>query len=93
MKVKIKFFTTLREITGKKEEQLELPENATLENALDELSRKYGTEFIDYLFEKGKIRSYLQILIDGKNLNQLQGKKTKLNDGCTIAILPPAGGG
>jgi len=93
LKVTVKFFTTLREITGKREEELEMPEVSTVGEVLDELSRRYGAHFADYVFEKGNVRPYLQILINGRNINLLQGLGTRVEEGDTIAILPPAGGG
>lgn len=93
LKIVVKFFTTLREITEKREEELTLPEITTVGEALDELARKYGARFIDYVFEKGQIRPYLQILLNGRNINLLQGLETRLEAGATLALLPPAGGG
>ncbi len=93
MKVTVKFFTTLREIVGKKDEQLFLPPQATLKDAIAALSRKYGTRFTDYSLEKGEIKPFLQILINGRNVGFLQRMETMLKEGDTIAILPPAGGG
>jgi len=91
--VNVRFFTTLREITGKKEEKFDLEKHATVENALDELSRRYGQPFIEYVFEKGEVKSYLQILVDGRSINLIDGIHTRLKDGNVLAILPPAGGG
>jgi len=61
---------------------------------LAHLSKKYGREFIEYLYdEKGNVRKYIQILINGRGINVLQGFETKLKEGDTVAIFPPVGGG
>ena len=91
--VKVKFFTTLRELTGKREEQVELPFNATVGELLDSLAKRYGPKFVEYVFEKGEVKPYLIIMVDGQSVSQLEGLKTRLKDGVTVAILPPAGGG
>jgi molybdopterin synthase sulfur carrier subunit len=94
MLVKVKYFTTLREIVGKKEEQIQLSQAFTLEALLKQLSRKYGEDFEDYIYDSlGNVRGHLQFLINGKSSSTEQGMKTKLRDGNELAILPPVGGG
>ena len=94
MKLKVKFFTSLREITGKKVDQIQLQSIITVEELLTRLSKKYGKEFREYLYnEKGKVHRYLSILVNGKSINVLQGLDTELKEGDTVAILPPVGGG
>jgi MoaD family protein len=91
MEVTVKFFTTLREITGKKEEKIVLDNHATVKDLLNTLLNKYGKAFGDYVFESSDIpRSSLQFLIDGVGITNLQ---TKLRNGCKVAIIPPVGGG
>jgi molybdopterin synthase sulfur carrier subunit len=94
MKVRVKFFTSLREITGKKEEEIQSPRTIRVKELLASLSEKYGREFTDYLYdERGKVRTYIQILVNGRGINVLQGFETELEEGDTIAIFPPVGGG
>lgn len=94
IKVKVKFFTTLREIVDKKEEQIELSRSVTVEALLRQLSKMYGKEFEDYVYDElGNIRGHLQFLVNGKSITALQGLKTKLKENDQIAILPPVGGG
>jgi len=94
IKVKVKFFTTLREIVGKKEEQIELSHSVTVEALLKQLTKTYGKELQDYVYDElGNVRGHLQFLVNGKSITALKGFKTKLNDSDQIAILPPVGGG
>lgn len=95
MRVAVKFFTTLREMTGKSEETVSLPENASMEDLLRRLSDKYGRKFEDYVFEKGgsETSQNLQFLIDGQSTATMDGKRTRLPPGCVVAIIPPVGGG
>jgi len=94
VQVTVKFFTTLREIVGKKEEQIEFSSPVTVEALLKQLSKIYGKEFVDYVFDElGNVRGHLQILVNGKSITTMQGSKTKMNSGDQIAILPPVGGG
>jgi len=94
IRVKVKFFTTLREIVGKKEEQIELSRSVTVDTLLRQLTKRYGKEFEDYVYDElGNVRGHLQFLVNGKSITALEGLKTKLREGDQVAILPPVGGG
>ena len=94
MNVEVKFFTSLREITGKKTEEIMLQNTITVKELLTTLSEKYGTNFHEYVYSKnGKVHGFLSFLINGKNINALEGFGTKLKPGDIVAILPPVGGG
>ena len=94
MKVEVKFFTSLREITGKKVDEIQLQNTITVDELLILLSEKYGKNFREYIYnKKGDVQEFLSFLVNGKNINVLQGFDTKLKQGDTVAILPPVGGG
>jgi molybdopterin synthase sulfur carrier subunit len=97
MQVKVRLFTSLREIIGKREESLNFPdrEMVTIEIALKVLSDKYGKPFMEYVYENetNKPKGFLQFLINGNSSTTMEGLKTELRDGDVLAILPPVGGG
>jgi len=94
MKVTVKFFTELRELTGKKEEEIELPNAITVADLLNLLSKRHGRGFTNYVYdERVRVRGHLQFLINGKSIITLQGFETKLKEGDNFAIIPPVGGG
>jgi len=94
MKVEVKFFTTLREITGKNIETIQLQNSITIDELINLLAEKYGKKFREYIYNKeGKVQDFLSFLVNGKNINVLQGFDTKLKQGDIVAILPPVGGG
>ncbi|MBN1784552.1 MAG: MoaD family protein [Candidatus Bathyarchaeota archaeon] len=94
MKIQVKFFTSLREITGKKTEEIQIQDTIAVEMLLTLLSEKYGKKFHEYVYTKnGKVQGFLSFLVNGKNINALEGFDTKLKQGDTVAILPPVGGG
>jgi molybdopterin synthase sulfur carrier subunit len=45
------------------------------------------------IFNGGGLKPYLAILKNGKHIYHLNGLETKLDDGDTVVIFPPAGGG
>ena len=94
MIVTVRFFTTLRELARKREEEVELESAVTVGDLMSILSEKHGRQFTDYLYDqKGNVRSYLMFLVNGKSITTLQGLKTELRDRDKVAILPPVGGG
>jgi molybdopterin synthase sulfur carrier subunit len=94
MKVEVKFFTSLREITGKKADEIPLQTVSTVEELLNLLSEKYGEKFREYIYDKkGNVQDFLSFLVNGRNINVLQGFDTELKQGDIIAIIPPVGGG
>lgn len=94
LKVTVRFFTTLREITGKKEEQIELTRPITVGSLLKQLSKRYGKEYDDYVYDElGDVRGHLQVLVNGQSVTAFRGLRTQLKDGDQVAVLPPVGGG
>ncbi|MCL1965796.1 MAG: MoaD family protein [Candidatus Bathyarchaeota archaeon] len=96
MQISIRYFTILREISGKKEETLAFPENQkiTIAETLKTLSDKYGKPFTDYLFDtKGQVKNFLQLLINGNSITTADKLAATLQNGDTLIILPPVGGG
>jgi molybdopterin synthase sulfur carrier subunit len=97
LQVSVRFFTSLREILGKKEETLEFPEGekVTVDNVLEKLKQRYGKPFVEYVYDQknGEMKGFLQLLVNGKSAATLNGMQTELDDGDVLAILPPVGGG
>jgi len=91
-RVVVKLFTSLREIAGTKETAVE---GESVRQILDELVQTYGDKFHNAIFDEktGNIRRYYSVLVNGRNVYLLGGLDTKLNDGDTISIFPPVGGG
>lgn len=97
MQISVRFFTALREITGKKEETLKFKDDqpVTITLVLDVLAKRYGKDFFEYVFDRrgGQVRSFLQFLVNGRSASTFDGLETKLADGEVLAIIPPVGGG
>ena len=90
MKIKVKLFTSLREITGEKMVEIDSPSKTTIKELLVIISKKFGARVEEYLFtEKAEVRRYIQVLVNGRT----KKLDTYLVEGDTIALLPPVGGG
>jgi MoaD family protein len=93
----VRFFTSLREITGKREETLEFRDSkkVTLDMVLKRLAERYGKSFVEYVYDSktGEVKGFLQFLVNGRSTSPLDGLSTELADGDVLAIIPPVGGG
>jgi molybdopterin synthase sulfur carrier subunit len=43
--------------------------------------------------DDGEVRSYITILVNGKNIREIEALATLLSDGDEVAIFPPVSGG
>ena len=97
VEVKVRFFTSLRQIVNTREENLRFADDGkvTVCLVLKMLSQQYGTPFIEYVYNRdtGVPKDFLQFLVNGNSTSTLNGLETKLKDGDVLAILPPVGGG
>ncbi len=82
--VKVKVFATLIDIVGKR--MLELSGPKTVKELLNELDNRFPG------FKKELEKGFI-ILVNGKNIEHLQGLETPINEDDTVSIFPPAGGG
>lgn len=102
----MKFFATFRELFDA-EKEVELKSGSTIQDLLNVIcdSRRRRQKIFD---RSGKLRPYVKILKNGRNIQFLEGVHielegedvrfqggvhTKLDDGDVVAIFPPVGGG
>ncbi len=97
MQVKVRFFTVLREVTGKKEEVLRFDDGneITVRKVIEVLTKRYGQPFNEYIFDQKncEVRGFLQFFINGLSISTSQGLDTELHEGDVVAVVPPVGGG
>jgi MoaD family protein len=97
LRILVRFFTILREITGKKEETLQFSkdEEVTLNRVLKRLSEKYGKAFDEYIYDHRtrEVKGFLQFLVNGRSVSSSEGFEAELSDGDILAIVPPVSGG
>lgn len=90
MIVKVRFYTTLRELAGSREEELTIKEDVTLADLIEVIASKYE-KARNYLYQKGEIRKTdpsIYFLVNGRNSRSLSGLHTKLKNNDVIEIIP-----
>jgi MoaD family protein len=90
MKIKVKYLGPVALVVKKKEEELEVSSRASIHELLRKLSILYGKDFESEVLEDDgeNIRNGMAITVNGKVIGQLDGMRTRLKMGDTIALLP-----
>lgn len=90
-KIELFFYGALAQIT--KEKRVEV-NGSTLNDVINRLTTKYGEQLKQRIYdEKGQLRRFINVYINGKDIRYLDRLNTKLKDGDKISVLPAAGGG
>ncbi|MCW4051148.1 MAG: MoaD/ThiS family protein [Candidatus Bathyarchaeota archaeon] len=92
--VNIRYYSMARDATGRKLEQVELPEGSTMRSLIHRLVENHGDELDRYVYDQdGELRDYLMYSVNDIDIVSLDGYDTLLSDGDTVLVLPPIGGG
>jgi len=87
--VKVKVSTAILE----KKADIQI-EAHNVEGALREMTERYGDKVKGRIFDgEGKLNKFLDIYVNGRNINLLNGLETALRDGDSITILRVVSGG
>lgn len=89
--IEIITFTKIKEIIGKKKFFYEA---SSVEDLLDKMFEEFGeilkTEILDI---NGDVKKHYRIIVNGRNINLLEGFKTILKEGDMVALMPAIAGG
>ncbi|MGC9105817.1 MAG: MoaD family protein [Thermoprotei archaeon] len=85
MKVRVRYFAFVKDVTGVSEELIET-DCHDVDCLLDQLKSKYGKEFSE-LLEKGRGGVRVVVLVDGS------AESRSLKEGSEVAVFPPPAGG
>jgi molybdopterin synthase sulfur carrier subunit len=94
MKINVKFLASIREIVGAHEIPFELNAGDSVKDLLEVLESRFGTDFKEAAgkpFEDENPR--IRFLVNGRDIDFLQGPGTELKEGDLVVLIPPVGGG
>ena len=93
--VEVKFLGVFRQFSGRNHVLVKLEEPSTVRKVIQKLTEAFSSEF-----ERGLVDPELEdprpnalILVNGKEINVLQGLETKVKDGDEIVLVPVSPGG
>ena len=92
MIIHVRSFASFRDILGK-ELSVELKDGSTVKDLLDDLTSTRQRLRSAVFDESGKVREYVILMKNRKNIESLGGLDTELAEGDEVAILPPVAGG
>jgi MoaD family protein len=86
-RVKVKLFANFREAAGVKEIDIDVDRVA---DVLEKLGKEFP-KLRELFYEEGRLREYVNIMVNGRNLRG--DVDYRLQDGDVVAIFPPVSGG
>lgn len=67
--------------------------STTVRSALDELSRRYPSLYVNICDETGAVRRHIGVFVNEDHIRDLNGLDTPLAPGDAVTILPAVSGG
>ena len=95
MRVKVQYLGLIRSRLGKREEEVDVKEGASLSDLLNKLTKTYG-ESLKSLFdadEENVLDPSFIVTVNGVLTGQLRGMKTRLKRGDRVALMTLISGG
>jgi molybdopterin synthase sulfur carrier subunit len=93
LKVQVKFLATIRLITEELSTELLCNPRDTTMTLIQKLVKKYGQKFKQVTMVGTNLKPGVKIIINGRDIDYLNGLFTQLKDGDVIVIIPPIAGG
>lgn len=92
--MKVNFYATLRDVTGQKTVDIDLPENATVRQLVDAMVERYPLLRDKLLNQDDKLWGHVHVFINGRDAPFLNDElQTVIKPDDTISVFPAVGGG
>jgi molybdopterin synthase sulfur carrier subunit len=92
--VKISFLSLLKDRIGVEELNMDLEDNATINDVFFKLFEKFGEDIKTVLVKKtGELNDHVVIMLNEKNIRSLDDLNTKIQNKDEITLLPAIAGG
>lgn len=95
MKVRVRSIALIKTLLGKAEMELELPGGTMIDGLLLRLSELGGERLAPYLAvpKEESAHAPLRVMVNGRDIAALEGRRTVLEDGDDVLIFIPIAGG
>ena len=91
--MKVKVYATLRPIIGGADVPTTVQPGQPVRDLVDEMAARWPDLRAEMLDADGNLQRRIQIMVNGRNIQFLDGLDTTLRAGDSVAIFPPVGGG
>lgn len=95
VKVKVHTILTLQEVIGRREVEVDLPQGTSLKGLISHMVGVWGERLSERLFKTGteELLPRIRIMVNGRDMQFVQGFETRLQDGDAVYLFPPVSGG
>ena len=92
--MKINFFATLRQITGQKTVEFEIPEGTAVMDLVEIVVTRFPLMRVELLDEDGNLYRHVHVFVNGRDAPYLEnGVDTAVKQDDIVNIFPAVGGG
>lgn len=92
--MKINFFATLRQITGQKTVEFEIPEGTAVMDLVEIVVTRFPPMRAELLDENGQLYRHVHVFVNGRDAPYLEnGLETTIKPTDVVNIFPAVGGG
>lgn len=92
MGIRVKMFASFQEIAGANEVELEVSDVRQIVNKLADMFPSLEGEMFPSA-DRGELRSRVKVMVNGRNIEFMDGLDTKVAEGDRVAVFPPVAGG
>ncbi len=94
MQISVHLFATYRNLIGKRQFNLDVPEDCDVQTALDQILILYPILKTHWCNQAGELMPHLFIILNHEDIASLpNGLNTQLKEGDELDFVPPVGGG
>ena len=95
MQVKIHYISLVKSYTNKSQEEITLPDKATLALLLDKIATSYGKPFSVEVYDPltKEVNPTFVAMVNGIHMDQIGGINTVLKDGDSVILMTLMTGG
>jgi molybdopterin synthase sulfur carrier subunit len=95
IKVKIHTILTLKKVLGQRELEVSIQEGSTVRDLLSWMVEQWGDGLSPHCFSQGsdQLLPHIRLLVNGQDIQFLNGAATILRDGDEVTLLPMLTGG
>lgn len=90
--VRVNFSSAMQAVT-KGNREVDLDFQGGIDGLLSKLSEVFGGEFSSRVLENGRVRRYINIYVDGKDIRFLDGQRTHVSNNSVVDVIPAVSGG
>ena len=87
------YFSFKEKIGASGKTSLEIDDDSTVLDLLSDMTERFPKLEGRIFEEPGEVKRYIQIRLNQRSIDQLEGLETKLKEGDELLILPKLGGG